>query len=130
MTGLLAVFTLAACGGAVTTTVAAPAVPVSPAPASSAASLTAAQGTAICKDFNAWAVQAGNQDMPRFNAQLQNDETQASGTQLGTDMAAEDQGLQRMNSAALMPGPPGDPQPVDLLRQDCASYGVTLKPSG
>jgi hypothetical protein len=64
--------------------------------------------------------------MPRFNATMQADEQEAQGTQLGSDLSTLDNDLQSENSAALDAGPPGDPQDMQILEQDCATYGVTV----
>jgi hypothetical protein len=88
--------------------------------------MTAAQGAQVCQDIQAWIPQANSQDMPRVNATLSADEVIAQGTSLGDDLVSLDQDLQSENSAALMPGPPGDPQDTQNLSQDCQAYGVTL----
>jgi hypothetical protein len=90
--------------------------------------LSTAQAQAVCNDLNTWATTAENQDQPRFNSQLESDETEASGTPFGNDLAQFDDSLQEMNSDALEPGPPGDEQPVQQVEADCRSYGVTFTP--
>lgn len=90
--------------------------------------LSYGQGEGICYDLNTWAQTANNQDTPRFNAQLEADENEAAGSQLGEDLVDLDESLQAMNSAALDPGPPGDEQPVQEIESDCSAYGVTFTP--
>jgi hypothetical protein len=125
----LMVLALAGCGtSAASTTGAAPPTTSTAPSSSSPAGLSQGQGAGICNDFNTWAQQANNQDMPRFNTTLANDEAKAQGTALGNDLVAEDQDLQEVNSLALEPGPPTDPQPIQALEQDCTNYGVTLNP--
>lgn len=116
---VLVAVTLSACGSR-----------SSNAPAHSAATtvpgLTTAQGVSICNDLQAWYNVAYTEDMPRFNATMQADEQEAQGTQLGSDLSTLDNDLQSENSAALDAGPPGDPQDMQILEQDCATYGVTV----
>jgi ABC-type phosphate transport system substrate-binding protein len=97
-------------------------------PSTQAAALTTAQAQAICNDLNTWAKTAENEDEPRFNSQLESDETEASGTSFGSDLVQFDDSLQEINSDALEPGPPGDEQPVQQVEADCQSYGVTFTP--
>jgi hypothetical protein len=61
---------------------------------------------------------------------MQADEQEAQGTQLGDDLSTLDNDLQSENSAAFDPGPPGDPQDMQILEQDCAAYGVTVSQPG
>ncbi|SRR6266568_2385798 len=99
--------------------------------ATTAPTLTASQGAAICNDLKAWLPGAFNQDMPRFNAQLESDESEAAGTPLGTDLSNLDSNLQQLNSVAFFPSPPGytagPPTGIGALQQDCAAYGVNIK---
>lgn len=55
-------------------------------PASSPAGQTSAQGAMICQDLAKWIPQADNGTTPRFTDQLETDETDASGSQLGDNM--------------------------------------------
>lgn len=109
---------LAACGSSTSQ----PTTPVR----SKTPAFTASEGMSICNDVNSWLKTAENQDMPRFNATLESDESEAARTQLGSDLSSLDDDLQQMNSDALMPGPPGDPQPIQAVESDCKSYGVTI----
>jgi hypothetical protein len=119
---------MAACGRASPVPASGTPAPVST--SSAVAALTYAQGQSICNDLNTWAQTAENQDMPRFNAQLEQDQAEAmsADSQLGTDLASFDDDLQSENSDALLPGPPGDEQPVQQLETDCQAYGVTFTP--
>jgi hypothetical protein len=111
---------VAACGG--------PAPHHHAAAPSRAAALTYAQAAAIRNELNSWAQTAGNEDQPRFSAQLNQDETEAANTQLGNDLVTFGDDLGSSNSLALDPGPPGDEQPVQMVESDCLSYGVTFTP--
>jgi hypothetical protein len=93
--------------------------------------LTSAQGTSICTDLNTWLARAWNQDMPRFSAQLQADESEAGSTPLGNDLQDLDSNLQTLNSDALLPSPPGYSPPTGLaaLHTDCAAYDVNIQES-
>jgi hypothetical protein len=90
-------------------------------------SLTAAQAAGICRDVNSWLVGAVNLDKPKFSATLTADEQKANGTALGHDLSTLDYDTQTQNSAALLPGPPGNPTAFGALTQVCAGHGVTLK---
>ena len=121
------VISLGGCSSASTHHVAAPAAAAS----ITAPTLTASQGATICDDLKAWLPGAFNQDMPRFNAQLQSDESEAAGTPLGTDLSNLDSNLQQLNSDAFFPSPPGytagPPTGIGPLQQDCAAYAVKIK---
>jgi outer membrane murein-binding lipoprotein Lpp len=99
--------------------------------ATTAPTLTASQGAAICNDLKAWLPSAFKQNMPRFNAQLQSDESEAARTPLGTDLSDLDSNLQQLNSVAFFSSPPGytggPPTGTGPLHQDCAAYGVNIK---
>jgi hypothetical protein len=88
--------------------------------------MTSAEGGEICSDVAAWLPGAENRDRPRFTAMLLADVTKARGSELGLDLAGLDSDLLDENSVALMPGPPGDPQNIQLVRSDCRQYGVTV----
>jgi hypothetical protein len=88
--------------------------------------LTAAEGASICEDLAAWLPKAANEDTPRFTAKLEADVTKARDSKLGLDLTGLDSDLLSENATALLPGPPGDPQNVQLVKSDCQSYGVTL----
>jgi ABC-type glycerol-3-phosphate transport system substrate-binding protein len=95
--------------------------------------LTTAQGAKICRDLNAWLAGAWNEKEPRFNSQLESDETEAGYTALGSDLMTLDWNLVNFNSAALQNTPPNYYPVTGLtaLQHDCAGYGVSLKvPSG
>jgi hypothetical protein len=97
------------------------------------AALTQSQGASICTDLKAWLPGAFNQDQPRFNAQLEADETRTQGTSLGTDLSNLDSNLQSLNGAAFFPSPPGytgTPTGLGSLQQDCAAYGVNIPSPG
>jgi hypothetical protein len=123
--GITGVIFVTACGpgGAPPAPVAATSTAI---PSVSTSGLTSAQGAAICGDIQAWIPAANNQDTPRFSAKLQQDETNAQGTALGTDMSTMDNDLQSENTAALLPAPPGQPSDISSLSADCQEYGVTL----
>ena len=122
---LVAALAVGACGSSSSSS---PAHPV--AAASAPPALTSSQGASICNDLNAWWKVAYNEDMPRFDATMDADEQQAQGTQLGDDLSTLDNDLQSENSAALDPGPPGDPQDMQIIEQDCTAYGVTVSQPG
>jgi ABC-type glycerol-3-phosphate transport system substrate-binding protein len=91
--------------------------------------LTTAQGKKICDDLNAWLAGAWNQKEPRFNTQMESDETEAGYTALGSDLMTLDWNLVNFNSSALQNSPP-DYYPVTglaALQDDCAGYGVSVK---
>jgi hypothetical protein len=98
----------------------------------SSAALTVSQGASICNDLNSWLVQAWNQGAPRFSATMTADESNAGSSNLGTDLQTLDSNLQSLNSAALMPSPPGYSPPTGLgaLQQDCTAYGVAVRQPG
>lgn len=101
--------------------------------AAAPATLTQGQGTSICNDLKAWLPGAFKQGMPRFNAKLAADETQAQGVPLGTDLSDLDSNLQSLNGLAFFPSPPGytaGPQTgLGPLHQNCAAYGVNIPAS-
>jgi hypothetical protein len=115
---------VAACGGS---TAHSPAATTSAAPAG----LTYSQGARICSDLNTWLAVAYNEDMPRFSAQMEADESQAeaANTALGSDLAILDSNLQSLNSVAFEPSPPGysPPTGISALQQDCSDYGVNVQ---
>jgi len=123
---MVLVLALAACGGSAPASQ--PSASPSSAPSSSAA-LSNAQGKTICQDIAAWIPQANNEDMPRFTAQLEADESEAGNTPLGQDMTTLDESLQTENSLALNSvnyEVTGEADPITGLSQDCNGYGVTL----
>ncbi len=115
---LTAGISLTACGSSVSSS--------SAVASNTPAAITASESTSICNDVNTWLKTAVNADMPRFNATLHADESEAAGTQLGSDLTSLDDDLQQMNSDALMNGPPGDPQPIQAVAADCADVSVTI----
>ena len=88
------------------------------------------QGARICTDLNSWAARAASQRMPRFSAAMQADESEAGGSQLGSDLSVLDGDLQTENSAALLPGPPGYPTDESALKADCRVFGVNFTDGG
>ena len=88
------------------------------------------QGARICADLNRWADRAASQPMPRFGVTMQADESEASGSQLGSDLATLDGDLQTENSAALLPGPPGYPTDESALKADCRVFGANFTDGG
>jgi hypothetical protein len=125
----LGILVIGGCGNTSTHHLAAASAPT----ITTAPTLTASQGAVICNDFKAWLPGAFNQRMPRFNAQLESDETEAGDTPLGTDLLNFDSNLQDLNGSAFFPSPPGyagTPTGIGALQQDCATYGVTFKLPG
>ena len=100
----------------------------------SAAALTSGQAVSICQDLKSWLAAGMNQDTPRFSAQLESDETEASNanSQLGTDLTGLDEALQSSNSLALDPWTGGggaiglSPSNGQFLAYDCSQVGVTV----
>ena len=93
-----------------------------------APALSAAQGARICSDVAAWEPRAERQDNPRFTARLTADTARALAgrSRLGTDLEGLGSDLLAENGVALMPGAPGQPQNIQLVRSDCEGYGVTV----
>jgi hypothetical protein len=79
-----------------------------------------------------WLVRAWNEGQPRFTGKMGLDETEAGNSNLGTDLQTLDANLQTLNSAALMPSPPGFSPATGLgaLQQDCTAYGVNVHEPG
>jgi uncharacterized protein YceK len=96
------------------------------APATTRLSFTNSEGAGICNDLNAWLLVAFKQDMPRFSATMRADESEASGTTIGTDLQTLDTDTQTENGLAFFPPGPGQPSDVNVLQQDCAAYGVKV----
>ena len=90
--------------------------------------LTAAQGGKICSDVASWLPHAENSRYPRFTPALTADTARALAgrSRLGTDLEGLGSDLLTENGVALMPGPPGDAQNIQLVRSDCQGYGVTV----
>lgn len=119
----IAALAVAACGSS-------PASAPAHAAATTAPALSGTQGANICNDLQTWWNVAWNEYTPRFDATMQADEQEAQGTQLGADLSTLDNDLQTENGAAFDPGPPGDPQDMQILEQDCGAYGVTVSQPG